>query len=126
MKEKVITLLAKATNINEKELANLVEIPPNSELGDYAFPCFTLSKKLKKNPSEIASELAKKIPISEDIERIESSGPYINFFVNSETLAKNALNDIMEKKDKYGSQNLSQEKVMIEYSQANTHKAFHI
>ena len=126
MKEKVITLLAKATNLNEKELANLVEIPPNSELGDYAFPCFILSKKLKKNPSEIASELAKKIPISEDIERIESSGPYINFFVNSETLAKNALNDIMEKKDKYGSQNLSQEKVMIEYSQANTHKAFHI
>ena len=61
-----------------KEEINL-EVPPEPSLGDYAFPCFSLSKKLKKSPSEIALELKNKIKIP-FIEKVTANGPYLNFF----------------------------------------------
>ncbi len=61
MKEKIISILAKNTALSKKDVENLLEIPPLPELGDYAFPCFTLSKFLKKSPNEIANSLAEKL-----------------------------------------------------------------
>ena len=69
----------------------ILETPPNSELGDFAFPCFQLTKKLKKEAPEIAEELSKKIAKSLDqseeekpnfISEIKIVGPYLNFFVH--------------------------------------------
>ena len=100
-----------------------LEIPPDSKLGDYAFPCFSLAKKFKKNPHEIAVDLRKKIKGNF---KVEVNGGYLNFFLDKNKLVKDILNEILMKKDKYGSQSKKKDKVMIEFSQANTHKAFHV
>ena len=88
MKEKIFKILKKPTELSEKEISNLIEIPKDSKLGDYAFPCFILAKKFKKNPVEIAAEISKNLKISKEFEKIESVGPYINFFVNKVYLAE--------------------------------------
>jgi len=54
MKDIIVSLLIKNTKLQKAEIEKIIEIPPNYEMGDYAFPCFTLSKTLKKNPVEIA------------------------------------------------------------------------
>ena len=92
MKQKIIKSIAKITKLPEKEISNLLEIPPNQELGDFAFPCFTLAKKLKKNPAEIAKGLAKKIK-APFLEKIETKGPYINFFLDKTELAKQTIKE---------------------------------
>src|SRR3989344_606520 len=126
MKNEIINLLRKETSLSEKELESLLEIPPSPALGDFAFPCFVLSKKLKKNPNEIAQSLAEKIP-KKGFEKVEAKGPYLNFFVDKNTLAEKTLSEILKKKEKYGSLDTGKGKtVMIEFSQPNTHKAFHI
>ncbi len=101
-----------------------LEIPKNN-FGDYAFPCFNEAKRLKKNPNEIAKELSKKLK-ADFIEKIEVVGPYINFFVKKDVLADEVVDKILKEKENYGKSKLGNEKVMVEFSQANTHKAFHV
>ncbi len=125
MKEKIISLLAKATNLRENEISKLIEIPPTPELGDYAFPCFAISKTLKKDPKEIAKELIKKIQLSKEIEKIEAIGSYINFFTNSKILAENTLKKIQKEKGDYGKRKINEEAV-IEYIGPNTNKPLHV
>ena len=103
-----------------------LEIPPDSSLGDYAFPCFTLAKTHKKNPVHIAQELAKAIKIDKHIERIEAKGPYLNFFVNRKLFIADTLKRIDKEKEKFGSGKKKKEHFMVEFCQANTHKAFHV
>ncbi len=79
---------------------------------------------MKKSPVQIASEIAGKIK-SKEFEKIEAKGPYINFFVNRNNLAEETLKEIITKREKYGKGN-EKSKVMIEFSQPNTHKAFHV
>ena len=125
MKKKIVKLLS-FSGLKNSELEELIEVPKNSQMGDYSFPCFSLSKKLKKNPAEIAKDFSGKIQLSKEFERVGAIGPYINFFVNKKILAKKIIDRITKEKDKYGSGKFEKEKVMIEFSQANTHKAFHV
>src|SRR3989344_5575726 len=126
MKEKIISLLSKLTNIPEIEISNSLEVPPSQELGDYAFPCFSLAKSMKKNPVQIAQDLAKKIKSSE-FERVEAKGSYLNFFLNSKTLAESLLSGIKKKKDKHGSSNQGAGKtIAIDMSSPNIAKPFGI
>ena len=92
-KKEIIKVLEKETNVKEINL----EIPPDSSMGDYAFPCFSLSKVFKKNPVQIAEELGRKIQLSNVIDKIEIKGAYLNFFVNKEGLSSNVLKDILKK-----------------------------
>jgi len=127
MKERVIKLLA-FTKLSRKELNKLVETPKNPDMGDYALPCFSLAKKYKKSPIELAKELASKIRLDNNFERVESVGSYVNFFVNKIKFSSEVINRISKEGDRYGS-NIAKgknEKVMIEFSQPNTHKAFHV
>lgn len=127
-KEKIAEAIAKVTNLDEKELATYIEIPPNSDLGDYAFPCFKLAKALRKAPPAIATEIKSNIEIDKKIiEKIEIIGGYLNIYINKETLAQNVLSEIAEKKENYGSSNIGQGKnVVIDYSAPNIAKPFHI
>src|SRR3989339_656284 len=101
-KDEIIKLLKKEI----KDADIILEIPPNPELGDYAFPCFSLARVYMKNPVEIAKELASKIKKSSHISEIKAIGPYLNFFINKHTLTGGTLNKILRKKDKFGSSNL--------------------
>lgn len=106
--EKIKKLIEQNTGIKNPTL----EIPPNNDLGDFAFPCFELSKIMKKSGSEIANELSQKLKKPNFIKNINIAGPYINFFINYEKLAKNLLQEIYIKKDSYGKQNIGKNKTI--------------
>ena len=91
------------SSINEIE--NFIEIPP-SKLGDYAFPCFFLSKKLRKNPNEIAKNIAEKIKKNKSLERIQAVGSYVNFFINKEEFVEKTIKEILRRKDDFGKTNI--------------------
>jgi len=104
-----------------------LEVPPDTKLGDYAFPCFTLAKTLKKNPVQIAKEIASKLKPTKNIAKITATGPYVNFFVNKGNQAENVLIDINYKKEKYGSSDEGKEKIIsLDFSSPNIAKPFGI
>ena len=120
-KQEIINLLKKQ-GIKDPELT----IPKVIEHGDYALPCFKLTKQFKQDPILIAKTLAKKIPKNKIIKEIKEAGPYLNFFINKQEFASSLIKDILEEKDNYGKGKEKKEKVMVEHSQPNTHKGFHI
>jgi len=134
MKEMVVSVLKKAlkekgVKLSDKEIENLVEIPPNSEMGDFAFPCFFLSKQLKDNPTQIAIELREKIgtPSATDFEDIQTAGPYINFFFNRTSMARQVVWDAINQKKDFGKSKIgSGKKVVVEFSSPNIAKPFGI
>ena len=63
----------------EEEILMMIEIPPNSEMGDFAFPCFKLAKVFKKAPNIIADDIAKGLDKGDFIDRVEIAGGYLNF-----------------------------------------------
>jgi len=96
-------------------------------LGVYAFPCFVLSKKLKKAPGKIAEELAQKLKPTDLIEEIYSIGPYLNFKVNKIKLAEFVLSEIFDKGESYGSDEIGKGKtIVIDFSSPNIAKPFGI
>jgi len=121
-KEEIIKAIKKEVNADIE-----LEIPPKSELGDYAFPCFSLSKIYKKNPNEIASDLSKKIKKSKNIKEIKVIGPYLNFFINKNALTDETLNKILKEKDDYGSSNIGKnKKIILEHTSINPNASPHV
>ena len=106
---------------NEEKL----ETPPQEEFGDLSYPCFELAKEQRRNPNEIANEIASKIKIPKNfvIEKVEAKGAYVNFFFNYSKLTEITIKTILKKKtlDK-----LNGKTYMVEFAHPNTHKGFHI
>ena len=127
-KKEIAQKIADVTKLDVNELITYIEVPPSSDLGDFAFPCFKLAKSLKKAPPMIANEIKENIKVDEKvIEKIEIIGGYLNIYINKETLAENVLKEISERKEKYGSSNIGDGKnVVIDYSAPNIAKPFHI
>ena len=74
----LISIFAKATELEEREVAGLLCPPPSAELGDFAFPCFVLAKRLRKSPAQIAAELAERVDSNDAIASAVAVGPYVN------------------------------------------------
>lgn len=113
------------TGLTEEEISDLIEIPPNSDMGDYAFPVFKLAKTFRKAPDLIAEELAKKEFSNENIKKIANVGPYVNFFVDNSKLVESVLTEAV--KDDFGSSHIGVGKnVVFDFSSTNIAKPFHI
>lgn len=121
------SLKEKIEDLSLEEIVGLIETPPNSEMGDYAFPCFRLAKVFRKAPNMIAADLAESIEAKDAISKVEPAGGYVNFFVNKSQLAKNVINDVLTQGEKYGHSELGKdETVIVEFSSPNIAKPFHI
>ena len=104
-KEQIAKQIGNLVEMPDNEIEGFIEIPNNTENGDYAFPCFKLSKTLKKSPQIIAQELKEKIQIDTEIfNKIEVVGGYVNFFINTNSLTKQVLQEIDQKREKYGAE----------------------
>jgi len=115
--------LKKSILIEEKDIV----IPPNSEMGDFSFPCFGLAKTLKDSPQNIAKKLKEQIKPAGLIFAIENSGPYLNFRINRKKIAETVLKQISKEKKKYGNSTIGRgKKVYIEYISPNTNKPLHL
>ncbi|MFT7661889.1 MAG: arginyl-tRNA synthetase [Planctomycetota bacterium] len=112
-----------------EELQAWIERPKDSKMGDLAFPCFRLSKELRKGPPVIAKLL--QMSFSETalkqagFSKVVAAGPYLNFFLAREELAAELIPSILNG-EFLARRSVRGEKVMVEYSQPNTHKAFHV
>lgn len=113
-------------NLSYEEIYNLIEIPPQADMGDYSFPCFSLAKSLRKNPAIIASDLAQSLDIKE-FEKIENLNAYLNFFIDKSLYQNTVLNEILEEKEDYGKTDEGKGKtIVIDFSSVNIAKPFHI
>ncbi len=113
-------------DLETEKINELIEIPPNDEMGDFAFPCFQLAKVLRKNPALIAEELAENIEKDSMIQNVEVKGAYVNFFLSKEAYFKTVFEEIRSQEN-FGARNTGEGKNMIvEFSSTNIAKPFHI
>lgn len=108
-----------------------LEQPPEKSLGDYALPCFRFAKALKKNPNLVAEELKNELLALNNpwVDRIDLKGAFLNIFTNQKQVAKTLIPLLIKGEGfKLLGQNPvhNKTKVMIEFSQPNTHKEFHV
>ncbi len=110
---------------DESSILEFIEVPPNKEMGDYAFPCFRLSKALRKSPQAIAEELSKHIV--DGATQAKPLGGYLNFFLQREKFAQKTIEELMQKGENYGSSIMGNGKtICLDYSSINIAKRFHL
>lgn len=133
MKGEIANLLQKSlkkldVNLKSEEIEKLIELPPSTDMGDFAFPCFFLAGKLKMSPQEIAINLREEIGNPpKSFSDIQTSGPYINFFVDRKSLAIDLIQNILNEKENYGRVSLKKPiTTMVEFVSPNTNKPLHI
>lgn len=109
-----------------EEIRGLLAVPPNPEMGDYAFPCFRLAKALRMAPPKISDTVAEKWNQPE-VARVESVKGYLNFFLNRVNFAAETLDAVLSAGDRYGASDMGAGKtVCLDYSSINIAKRFHI
>ena len=122
-KEEIAGMVAKAAGAKAEDVLPTIE---SGKMGDLSCKfAFTLAKDKKENPAKIAADMAKKIAISPDFEKLEATGPYINFYLSDKAFLS-ILKDVLSKKDKYGCGKKKKGKIVIEFPSVNPNKPWHI
>ncbi|MEA3414217.1 MAG: arginine--tRNA ligase, partial [Nanoarchaeota archaeon] len=130
MKQEVLKVLKKALKeqrikIKDEEILNLIEIPKDNTKGDYAFPCFYLTKIVKENPHEIALDLRRNIGNPKYFKEIQIVGPYINFYTDKIPIFLDLMKKVKKEKNNFGKGNIGKgQKMVVEFSAPNIAKPF--
>lgn len=111
--------------LTESEITNLLEIPKKPEMGDLAFPVFSLAKTLRKAPNMIAVDIVDKLS-QDGFEKIVATGPYVNFFLDKSATMTSVLTTILKQGESYATLAPNGEKVAIDMSSPNIAKPFSI
>ena len=127
-KSEIAVKLSEVTGLDIDQINKLIEIPPQVDMGDYAFPCFALAKTMHKAPQMISQELKESgkldLPFLSEVKNV---GPYLNFFIDRGVYAFDTVTEINTLKDNYGSDNMGEGKtVIVEFSSPNIAKPFHV
>ncbi|NQJ49219.1 arginine--tRNA ligase [Streptococcus suis] len=119
-------LAAILPSLEVEAIYNLLEKPKSSEMGDIAFPAFSLAKVERKAPQAIAADIVEKLDTT-GFENIVATGPYVNFFLDKAAISHQVLTDVITEKDQYGKLNIGQGRnVTIDMSSPNIAKPFSV
>lgn len=121
MREQVVNLIAEQLGLEAARVDALLEVPPDERLGDYALPCFVFAQERKQAPPAIAAAFAEQL--QDALFTANATGPYVNLHLDRRRVAETAVR--AARTEKYGRVDGQGERVMVEFSQPNTHKAFH-
>ncbi|HEM4280097.1 TPA: arginine--tRNA ligase [Streptococcus suis] len=119
-------LAAILPSLEVEAIYNLLEKPKSSEMGDIAFPAFSLAKVERKAPQAIAADIVEKLDTT-GFENVVATGPYVNFFLDKAAISHQVLTDVITEKDQYGKLNIGQGRnVTIDMSSPNIAKPFSV
>ena len=127
----IANLIAEKTGIEAEKIAQLIAIPPEEKMGDFALPCFSFAKTMRRSPALISDELAeslrKELGPDSSIGRVESVKGYLNFYMNRAKASSKVVSEILEKREEYGNTDIGGKRtVIVEFSSPNIAKPFHI
>ena len=128
IKKEIAAVIAEAVpGLEAADIEALIEIPADSSMGDYAYPCFRLAKTFRKAPPLIAADIAAAVSGSPLFEKVQNVNAYVNMFLSKEEFAKNTVGEVVDSRDAFGRSEAGGGKtVIVEYSSPNIAKPFHI
>ena len=113
-------------SLDQDAILNLLEQPKSSELGDIAFPAFSLAKTERKAPQIIATDIAEKID-TEHFDKVVATGPYVNFFLSKAEISGQVIKEVIKDGADYGQQNEgNNQNITIDLSSPNIAKPFSV
>ncbi len=123
-------LLAPRVELDVDTVVGMIELPPQADLGDLAFPCFTLAKTLKKAPQVLATEIAAQLSetLPAQFAKIIAVGPYVNVFFDTKSYVNGVLlaHTNVWHKNTWNSVDAKKKKVLLEYMSGNPNKPLHV
>ncbi len=125
--KKIISEKLNVEGLTPEQIYSFLETPPNNDMGDFALPCFKLSKIMRRSPVQIAEMLKAEFVIDQNISECTAVNGYLNFKINRGGFAFGLLEEILSAGDRFGSADIGNGKtVCIDYSSINIAKPFHI